>query len=406
MWSQIRNFIGLFFAKSGKIENEPLNKVSLIVIIIIDLFILGNVFYGLNNISQWHLSPIQAYPCYPSWESHRQKSSQTDNYNFIRSYMGENQLPSSFQFVEENHLGKVSPLCLQYESLTKALNNQTNQTIVRSVDEKNKQITLLEYKNQEIRQQYDSTLLEEIAGLSRDLSINEIEAKKAKQELTNNQNKINTLKTEIKSLQEKLLNTSESKAFLSFIDSPDNFQQIKSSWERANFWYPTIQLFLQMLFLLPLIVITSFIHKWATNQGYGLVSLMSWHLLVIFFIPLLIKLFEFLQIGLIFESLFKIITILFGRLLFLVSYLYIFIIPLVGFLLIKFFQKFIFNPYTQASKRVEKSKCLRCGKKIHWDTAYCPHCGFYQYQECSHCHNLTYKYLSYCYHCGTKQNRG
>ncbi|AFZ54304.1 zinc ribbon domain-containing protein [Cyanobacterium aponinum] len=404
MWNRIRDFIRVFFAKSRKIEDEPINKVSLIVIIIIDLFILGNVFYGLDDISRWPLSPTQAYPCYQSWQNYQEDSSSPDNYQFIRDFIGENQNSLSFNSVEENHLGKMSPLCLQYESLTQALNSNTNQNIVRRIDEKNTQIRLLEDKNKQIRQQYDSTLLEEIAGQPRELSINEIEAKTAKEELTNNQSNINLLTGEIKTLKGELLNKNESVALLNFVNSQDKFSQIKSSWERANFWYPTIQLLWQMVFLVPLIIISSLVHKWSDNKGYGLVSLMSWHLLVIFFIPLLIKLFEFLQIGFIFESLFNIVTILFGGLLFLVSYLYIFIIPLVGFLLINFFQKFVFNPYTQASKRVEKSRCLRCGKKINHDTAYCPHCGFYQYQECSNCHNLTYKYLSYCYHCGTKQN--
>ncbi|GAB4311464.1 MAG: zinc ribbon domain-containing protein [Geminocystis sp.] len=404
MWNRIRDFIRVFFAKSRKIEDEPINKVSLIVIIIIDLFILGNVFYGLDDISRWPLSPTQAYPCYQSWQNYQEDSSSPDNYQFIRDFIGENQNSLSFNSVEENHLGKMSPLCLQYESLTQALNSNTNQNIVRRIDEKNTQIRLLEDKNKQIRQQYDSTLLEEIAGQPRELSINEIEAKTAKEELTNNQSNINLLTGEIKTLKGELLNKNESVALLNFVNSQDKFSQIKSSWERANFWYPTIQLLWQMVFLVPLIIISSLVHKWSDNKGYGLVSLMSWHLLVIFFIPLLIKLFEFLQIGFIFESLLNIVTILFGGLLFLVSYLYIFIIPLVGFLLIKFFQKFVFNPYTQASKRVEKSRCLRCGKKINHDTAYCPHCGFYQYQECSNCHNLTYKYLSYCYHCGTKQN--
>ncbi|WP_342597820.1 zinc ribbon domain-containing protein [Cyanobacterium aponinum UTEX 3222] len=404
MWNRIRDFIRVFFAKSRKIEDEPINKVSLIVIIIIDLFILGNVFYGLDDISRWPLSPTQAYPCYQSWQNYQEDSSSPDNYQFIRDFIGENQNSLSFNSVEENHLGKMSPLCLQYESLTQALNSNTNQNIVRRIDEKNTQIRLLEDKNKQIRQQYDSTLLEEIAGQPRELSINEIEAKTAKEELTNNQSNINLLTGEIKTLKGELLNKNESVALLNFVNSQDKFSQIKSSWERANFWYPTIQLLWQMVFLVPLIIISSLVHKWSDNKGYGLVSLMSWHLLVIFFIPLLIKLFEFLQIGFIFESLLNIVTILFGGLLFLVSYLYIFIIPLVGFLLIKFFQKFVFNPYTQASKRVEKSRCLRCGKKINHDTAHCPHCGFYQYQECSNCHNLTYKYLSYCYHCGTKQN--
>lgn len=136
MWNRIRDFIRVFFAKSRKIEDEPINKVSLIVIIIIDLFILGNVFYGLDDISRWPLSPTQAYPCYQSWQNYQEDSSSPDNYQFIRDFIGENQNSLSFNSVEENHLGKMSPLCLQYESLTQALNSNTNQNIVRRIDEK------------------------------------------------------------------------------------------------------------------------------------------------------------------------------------------------------------------------------------------------------------------------------
>lgn len=108
----------------------------MIVIIIIDLFILGNVFYGLDDISRWPLSPTQAYPCYQSWQNYQEDSSSPDNYQFIRDFIGENQNSLSFNSVEENHLGKMSPLCLQYESLTQALNSNTNQNIVRRIDEK------------------------------------------------------------------------------------------------------------------------------------------------------------------------------------------------------------------------------------------------------------------------------
>ena len=57
MVSQIYQFLGSFFRKTRTIDNEPLNKVSLIVIILIDIFILVNVFSGLNDISRWYISP-------------------------------------------------------------------------------------------------------------------------------------------------------------------------------------------------------------------------------------------------------------------------------------------------------------------------------------------------------------
>ena len=67
MFTTIRHALNQFLKKSRTIKNEPLNKVSLIVVILVDIFILVNVFTGLNDISQWPISPAQSYPCYEQW---------------------------------------------------------------------------------------------------------------------------------------------------------------------------------------------------------------------------------------------------------------------------------------------------------------------------------------------------
>ncbi|MFO5526378.1 MAG: hypothetical protein ACLBM1_00825, partial [Cuspidothrix sp.] len=71
MFTRIRRLVGQFFNNSRRVNNEPLNKVSLIVIILVDIFILINVFTGLSNISEWHISPYQAYPCYSEWDGYK-----------------------------------------------------------------------------------------------------------------------------------------------------------------------------------------------------------------------------------------------------------------------------------------------------------------------------------------------
>ncbi|NEQ55233.1 MAG: hypothetical protein F6K11_34780, partial [Leptolyngbya sp. SIO3F4] len=159
----------------------------------------------------------------------------------------------------------------------------------------------------------------------------------------------------------------------------------------------------QAIFLVPLILIAFAVYTFAQRRHYGLIALISWHLLVIFFIPLIFKAFEVLQTGVIFSLVFDFVTAIFGRLLFLVSYIYILLIPLLGFGVIKFAQRFIFNPKLQAAGRVQNSRCIKCAKKIKAHDAHCPHCGYHQYKECGHCHQLTYKYLPYCNHCGTVQ---
>ena len=409
MFIRIRRILSQFFSKSRTINNEPLNKVSLIVIIIIDIFILINVFTGLDDISRWHISPTEAYPCYSEWQNYRTKTTNAKDYEIVRlslPYDTNNQLSfqRKYQQVEAGHLGKVSKTCLQYADYKDKINNPEKQQLIKTIDQKQAKSSTLEQANRTIKAQYDSTLLEKIAGQGREQSINQVSAEKAKQALEQNNRQISTLKQEISTLKNELLAKPESISFIAFLKDDNQFREVDKGYQQASFWYPSIQLAFQSLFLLPLILIALSVHKFAQVRGYGLISLISWHLLIIFFIPLIVKIFEFLQIGAIFKFLFDIISAVFGGLLFLISYIYILLIPLVGFGIIQFFQKFVLNAKVRAASRVQKSRCVNCAKKIrHLDT-YCPHCGYDQYIECQNCHNLTYKHLSYCKHCGTSQD--
>ncbi|MFE1747250.1 hypothetical protein [Coleofasciculus sp. H7-2] len=348
MFARLRRILGQFFSKSRKINNEPLNKVSLIVIILIDIFILVNVFTGLDDISRWHIAPSQAYPCYSEWQTYRTQTTKDKDYEFFRlSFPYENNTQSSFkqtyQQAESGHLGNVSETCLTYGGYKDKVNNSANQQILKTIAQKQEKISSLEQANRTIRTQYDSSLLEKIAGQSRDRSINSVGAEKAKQALEQNTRTISTLAKEISNLKSELIAKPESLSLIAFVKDDGNFREVEKGYQQASFWYPSIQFGFQSLFLLPLIFVALLVHNFAQRKGYGLISLISWHLLVIFFIPLILKIFEFLQVGVIFQSLFDIISVLFGGLLFLISYVYILLVPLVGFGIIKFFQKVVFN---------------------------------------------------------------
>ncbi|AFY34472.1 zinc ribbon domain-containing protein [Calothrix sp. PCC 7507] len=409
MFIRIRQFLNQFFNKSRTINNEPLNKVSLIVIILIDIFILINVFTGLDDISRWHISPNQAYPCYAEWQDYLTQTNKDKDYEIIRRSLTHsiNNQPSfqqTYQQVEAGHLGKVSETCLNYAADKDKIKNPENRQIIQTIDQKQTKVNNLDQTNRQIRSQYDSTLLEKIAGQPREQSINAVGAEKAKLELEQNQRNISILKKEISNLKTELITKPESVGFIAFLQDDDKFKTVKKGYQQSSFWYPSIQLAFQSLFLIPLIFIALLVNKFTQARRYGLISLISWHLLVIFFIPLILKIFEFLQIGVVFQFIFDIVSALFGGLLFLISYVYILIIPLVGFGIIKFMQKVVFNSQVQAANRIQKSRCIHCAKKIRPHDIYCPHCGTYQYIECPNCHNVTYKHLPYCKECGSPQN--
>lgn len=408
MLNRLRRFIGRFINKTSTVNNEPLNKVSLIVIILIDIVILTNVFAGLSDISQWYIDPIAASPCYSEWNSYRTNQSPDRDFQAARSALSLNRTYESsfrqrYQQAETGHLGKVTETCLTYADYKDKVYTADNQAKLKTIDQKQTSIVKLEEANSTIRSQYDSTLLEKIAGQPREQSINAVGAEKAKQELDQNNLKITALKQEIATLKQTLLAKPNVASFLSFLKDAASFSQVESAFKSASFWYPSIQLIFQAVFLLPLIAIALFVHNMAQHRGYGLIALMSWHLLVIFLIPLVLKVFEFLQIGVLFQFIFDIIRVLLGGLLFLVSYVYILLIPVIGFGIIKFFQRIVFNPKLQAAGRVQKSRCIRCAKRLQPTDTHCPHCGYGQYVECHACHNLTHKLLPYCRECGTPQ---
>ena len=402
-----------WFRKSKTINNEPINKVSLIVIILIDIFILTNVFIGLSEISSWHISPFQASPCYSEWQNYQEQTTGDKDFEIIRNSLS-NQLdysPQNRQSLKQSYiddtrgnLGKVSSICLNYAEYQDQIDKPENQAILKAIKQDQLNIENLSIANSNIRRQYDSTLLEKIAEQPQNQSINQVSADKAKQQLEQNNRKIAIAESSISKAKQAITAKPESIRLISFLQDQSQFQELKSSYQKASFWYPTIQFSLQTGFLLPLIVIALLVHRYAQSKRYGLISLISWHLLVIFLIPLLLKVLEFLQIGIIFQFLRNILSVLFGGLFFLINYVYIFIVPVAGFAVIKFFQRFVFNPKAQAAKQFQKSCCTGCGKKIRNHDIYCPHCGYHQYIECQNCHTPTYKGLSFCNHCGHPQD--
>ena len=428
MLSRLRRRVGRFFNKSRQINHEPINKVSLIVIVLVDLFILFNVFAGLDDISQWPISPAQAYPCQDEWQNYRESTAEGKDYGVLAqaletatdygAYNSASSIPpieppatlprsvieqQNYRRTSEGHLGNVSEVCFEYKQAESEVYSPESEQIARRINDVQAEINSFESKNATIRQQYDSTLLEEIAGQPREQSINDVGAADARAEIEQNDRAIAQRKSTLNSLQAALVNKPESQVFLSFLNNDAKFSAVEDGYNRASFWYPNIQLLFQGLFLLPLIAIASVIHRYAQRKDYGYVALISWHLLVIFSIPLIWKLFKFLQIGFIFEWLLEVVEVLFGGLRFLLNYLYILIVPLIGFGIIKFFQKVVFNTRLQAANRVQKMRCVRCAKKIRKYDVHCPHCSYAQYQECQNCQNLTYRHLPHCKHCGTEQ---
>lgn len=396
-------------SKLTHIHNQPINKISLLVIIIIDVFVLFNVFRGLADIAEWPLSPSESYPCYAEWHGYLNDKNNNDldkDYNIL-SGLVENSYYYNYYYhyeVSGIRLGEVSSLCLAYKTLRDNINTEANQILIEKINSFETEIRTLKRENSQIHDEYDSALLEKIAGQPTEHSINPVKAEEAKARLDKNKLAIKQLEEKITALKQELANKPDSSAFLDMLNNTNDFEIIAEGYDKSDFWYDSIQIGLQVGFLAPLILIVLFLHIFAQKKGYGLLALLSWHLLIIFLIPLVIKIFVFLHLGVLFTAIYNFIRDLFGGLLFLISYLYILFVPLGGYLIILFFQKIVFNKQSQIIGRIQKSRCIHCARKIRHNDHYCPYCGTEQYHECENCHEFTYNGLPFCQSCGYPQN--
>ncbi len=405
MFSFIKKISNKLIQKSTYIHHEPINKVSLVILILIDIFVLVNVFSGLNSISQWPLSPSEEFPCFLAYQDYQtadKKGTTVFNVTTIENLIEQNKSSPSPAVDNSNRLGQSSNLCTNYTRLSKAINTPENVQLKASIDKQKSEIYSLKQDIQTLQSQYNSTLLEKIAGQAPEKSINKVNADRVKSEIERNKKQIANKEKEITDRQAKLIQHPASDAYLKLLNNTSEYQAIKRGYESAEFWYPNKQLLLQTLFLLPLILIAYLWHSTAIRKNIGLQALLSWHLLLIFCIPLLIKFFEFLQFGNLVGIGIDLIIALFGGLVFVASYALILIIPLLGLGLIKILQRWVFNTRLQAKKRIQKVRCINCNFQLRLSDEFCPSCSFNQYIDCSNCHHKTYKFTNFCSSCGHK----
>jgi hypothetical protein len=413
MLRSINQFFNQVFRKTRTINNAPLNRVSLIVIVLVDLFIIGNVFLGLDAISNWHLSPSEVVPCRSEWVAYREDKGADRDYPALQRAIAERSqyngatggIADRYRASQRDRLGAVSPICLDSAALQDSLSSPAVQTLKTRISAGEIKISKLKQSSQTINDKYDSTLFEKMAGQNPANSINGVTADKAKATLMENDRQLAELNSKLKADRAELVAQPVSQAYLARLKDNGKFEQLDQAYKTANFWYPSIRLGLQGLFLLPLMAIALGIHNLALAKGYGLVALMAWHLLCIFFIPLIFKIFEFLQFGFFFKSIFDFVISIVGNLVFLLNYISILSIPVIGFAIIKLVQSVILNPKSQATRRVQKNQCLNCAKTLQPGDTHCPHCGYHQQVECPSCHGMTYKHMPHCRHCGAGQNQ-
>ncbi|NOU36854.1 MAG: zinc ribbon domain-containing protein [Kiritimatiellaceae bacterium] len=384
-------------------KEEPLNKLSLATIIILDLFILTLVFTGLNEHTQQlttaaEYMPPEAQSIFidQEWSSANRISelqplilSDRNNYKYRYEGRFEERTIKLMHPASRTFYQQVKTLSQDKELHTLFLSRQ------KYVEERKK----TEIAFDEAKRSYDTQLLENIANATAGTA-NAISTT-ARQYAQ----KIDQLSGEIRTTEQKI-NSQPDIQKLWVLITPDDIarEKIVSDYKHFQFWFPLKELGWQLVFLLPIFGIFYAWSARSVKNDNPIQTLIASHLLVIASLPIILKIIE-LVVDIIpkhfFKHLFNILQTL--HLMALWHYFVIFFAIIVGLSLVYFIQRKVFDKQKMMQKRLMKNACISCNKRLPPCAKFCPFCGTRQLEECTACKQETPSGGPCCIHCGTSR---
>jgi hypothetical protein len=384
-------------------DEEPLSKLSICVILALDLFILFVVFRGLHDHTRQLTSPAEYLPYDCRKILVRENWTDADKIEKLQQLALSDYNNISYGYdspFDQAKMERMHPDCkvffqkIQSIARDKALHEEFKAR-QRLVAQKNKFTAGFEQS----KGVYDTSLLEDIAepesGKNKLPSISQSLKEKAR--------RIDAFDAQINAIDVRINHHEKVKELWVYVSAgePGRRDRLVKDIKVWEFRHPFKELFWQMLFLLPLFIVFYLWSVRSVKKDNRLQALISSHLLVIASIPIFMKILD-VVLTLIprhfFKKFFAILTAL--RIIAVWHYLVIISAIAAALLAIYIIQKKVFNKRRLEIKRLAKGQCLRCGKKLPVASAACPFCGADQMVRCPACDNPTYAAGDYCVSCG------
>ena len=385
------------------LDNQPLSKATLVILLFLDIFILTAIFNGLSAHTRQLSAPDDYIPtaCRQMVIDHiwnptnrlENLSQLVDNYTNSYTYRPQ-------QALRERH-----PICTPYLTLLDQIKN--DKALASSFDERQKaerEAQELQRRINQLKGSYDTALLEAIAQQPEPAT--EIDATKA--EFKQKSSRLNSLKARITELETALNAEPKVAALWAKLQSSQasDRQTLLAELRSLNFWYPVKRFGMQMLFLLPLFAIFYVWNNASIRKNRGLQTLVSSHLLGVSFIPIFCKLIEAIYDIIPKQLLHKLIALLTAlKLVAIWHYLIIGLAIVAALFLIYIFQKKLFSREKLIERRIAKGECQQCGKHLPNGARACPFCGYLQFSPCPACAKPMHSQARHCWACGTEQER-
>lgn len=379
------------------LDDQPLGKAALLIIIFLDIFIIASIFDGLDAHTR-QLSSPDAY--IPNTCREIVVNRQWNPTNRIDNLSQIIISASTSPYRIEEKRKERHPVCVPYVDLVDQIKN--DKALTSTFEDRNKlesEAKELQRAIDNLKGAYDTSLLETIAKQQE--SQTKVDAtRKDYQEKTS---ALNVLKAQIASLERTINSDTKVNHLwekLQGLKEQDR-QTLITELRTLNYWFPVKKLGMQLIFLLPLFVVFYVWNNTSIRKDRGLQTLVSTHLLGISFIPILCKIIETVYDIIPKKLLKKIIDLLESlKLVAIWHYLVIALAVAAALFLIYIFQKKLFSREKLIERRISKGECQQCGKHLPAGSTACPFCGFVQYKPCSNCNNQMHVHGKFCRECG------
>lgn len=383
-----------------RLDNHPIGKTVLIIVLFLDLFILNAIFSGLDDHTSQLLTPSETIPQHCRDIIIDQDWNQDNRLPRLATIVSS--YNQSYYYIEDTtSINDEHTLCQPISTLLSAIKNDNKLSDNLSLYQRTRNQTQ-QVKSELERSQatYDTSLLEAIA----DKNVASTHA--LEQQTTEQKNRLNQLIAKETAIKVMLLENQTIQQFLGLTESSTTAMktELLSELRRLNFWYPLKRLAMEMAFLLPLIMLFYFWYSSSIKRNKPYQTLVSTHLLVVAFIPVIFKIMELVYDILPQKLLKHLIELLESFKLVAIWYYLMMVIGILAALaLIYFLQKKIFSHQRLMNKRISKGQCQQCGVRLPANNKVCHACGYQQFRQCHHCNSPTFVNSEYCIECGERE---
>ena len=395
--ARVKDKLGKIKTHLTSLDDQPLSKAALVIILFLDIFILIAIFNGLDRHTRQISSPDEYIPnsCREIVINHQWNPTNRID-NLSQSIISSR---NSYYRIEEKTKER-HPVCSPYIDLFDQIKNdkvltdifENRNKAVREAKELQRQIDSL-------KGAYDTSLLETIAKQQE----SETKVDAIRNDFQQKTSGLNILKNRIASLEQTINGDAKVKLLwerLQGLQEQDR-ERLLTDLRSLNFWYPVKRLGMQMLFLLPLFAVFYAWNSASIRKYRGVQTLVSSHLLGVSFIPIFCKIIETVYDVIPKILLKRIMDLLESlKLVAIWHYLVIAFAVATALFLIYIFQKKLFSQEKLIERRISKGECQHCGKHLPAGSQACPFCGFAQFKSCSNCSMLMHVHGKYCRECG------